>query len=73
MPQKQLKSKSDTGGIKTRHRATSHEISYVLKIIREAERNPTSEEWEYATDHDDFLLFLSREIKRNGSITPDEM
>jgi hypothetical protein len=46
---------------------------YILNTIRQAERNKLRLEWEWATDNEDFISFLEKEISRNGSITIDEI
>jgi hypothetical protein len=46
---------------------------YILNTIRCAERNKTSLEWKWATQNDDFISFLEKEIARHWSITIDEI
>ena len=40
---------------------------YITDTIREAESNPPSDEYEFFTDQDD-LVFIQREIRKNGRI-----
>ena len=45
---------------------------YILHTIQEAISNPPDDLWEFATDNSDFLLFLKKEINKNGSIVTDD-
>lgn len=46
---------------------------WIYDTIRQAERNKPSPEWEWATEEADFLLFLEKEIEKNGSIEIEEI
>jgi hypothetical protein len=42
--------------------------SEIDQIISEAESNPPSECWEFATDQTETLLFLEKQLRQEGKI-----